>query len=515
MNGRALVFLVPLLVAGPSDAQSIVIRNNSDPAVFRTTDMPTGSVTFQQKVTPRIDPANLNKGLQLLGGGDRLLGADLIADNFNDSIVWGSRDQTSVTFTGAMSADKSNDVLMTLVTGGRIVIDESAELDLINNAYFTRQFWVYGDGTGVLELDEDFVADATQGGTVEEGIGAIRLGRATLLTHHTQSLSEHVRPNPIEGPGINGHMVFTEQAGGVWHAATNAQTYRGGVWIEQDMTIRTDSDLTHVGVLNRWNDFTMHGAWQTLNPNVTVTKTGPASLLLAGEQAYQSGATLDVQQGTVDFQTDAVGGTIKTGTAGRFLTVNVADEAAVNFGAPLVRLREMAIADGATVAFGDGARIELTGNATIGASTLDLAALAGGSTRVYGTNIDLITAAAVNGMFASIDGVGLGNGRAWAITYADDRVTATIALPGDANLDGVVDATDLDGLVAGWQSAGGWATGDFDGSGFVDGVDLGLLASFWQRSTVTPGQVNHVPEPAAGLPLALIASRLLLRREAR
>lgn len=516
---RTLTIGFVLLGASMAQAQVLQIRLNTDPPILQSTPLAATTVIYSDKVTPRIDAANLYKGIHFLGGGTIDLPATLRGNNIYDSILFGARDSTTVNFTGAMDADNSNDVLMTLTTGGRIFIDHAADLDLINNAYFTRQFWVYGDGTGVLELDEQFVADTTNGGTVEHGLGAIRLGQAELITHHTQSLPEYVRPNPVEGPGINGHMVFTVQDGGVWHTATNAQSYRGGVWIEQSITLQTDTDLTHTGVKNRWSDYTMHGAFQTLNPDVTVTKTGSASLILAGEQAYQAGATLDINDGRVDFQTDAVGGAIKTGAAGQFLTVDVADGAAAAFTAPLVRIERLIVADGAVVALGHGSSVQAGDSVTIGGGELDLADWGGAASEPFGTAFDLIVAdSGLTGTFASVVGVDLGAGKALAVTYAADRVSASVALPGDANLDGTVNVVDLGLLAGAWNAPGDWGHGDFDGSGFVDSHDLGLLQAHWHQSTATAALEGEaaatVPEPVTSFSLALTAAQLLAGRRA-
>ncbi len=59
--------------------------------------------------------------------------------------------------------------------------------------------------------------------------------------------------------------------------------------------------------------------------------------------------------------------------------------------------------------------------------------------------------------------------------------------PGDANLDGQVDITDLSALATSWQTGGVWTGGDFDYSGFVDISDLALLASNWQAGVSAPG----------------------------
>ena len=54
-------------------------------------------------------------------------------------------------------------------------------------------------------------------------------------------------------------------------------------------------------------------------------------------------------------------------------------------------------------------------------------------------------------------------------------------LPGDANLDGKVDAADLNVLAQNWQRSDGvdWEGGDFTGDGRVDAADLNVLAQNW------------------------------------
>ncbi len=54
---------------------------------------------------------------------------------------------------------------------------------------------------------------------------------------------------------------------------------------------------------------------------------------------------------------------------------------------------------------------------------------------------------------------------------------------GDANLDGIVDATDLNQVGLHWQQTGptlGWAQGDFDCNGTVNAADLNQLGINWQ-----------------------------------
>src|SRR5438477_11939249 len=84
-------------------------------------------------------------------------------------------------------------------------------------------------------------------------------------------------------------------------------------------------------------------------------------------------------------------------------------------------------------------------------------------------------------------------------------------LGGDANLDGVVDVTDLGALATHWQLTGQWSDGDFNGDGRVDVADLGMLATNWQGGSLSLGaNLANVPEPASLL--GLLSASLFLRR---
>jgi autotransporter-associated beta strand protein len=99
---------------------------------------------------------------------------------------------------------------------------------------------------------------------------------------------------------------------------------------------------------------------------------------------------------------------------------------------------------------------------------------------------------------------------------------------GDATLDGIVDAFDLNILAAHWQQGSGalWSSGDFNGDGMVDAFDLNVLAAQWQYGmggTLVSGQsfeaalaaafgAAAVPEPASLALLGLTLPWLLRRR---
>ena len=66
-------------------------------------------------------------------------------------------------------------------------------------------------------------------------------------------------------------------------------------------------------------------------------------------------------------------------------------------------------------------------------------------------------------------------------------------LSGDTDLDGDVDAADLNNLALHWQMSGehGWQAGDFDGSSSVDSSDLNVVGLRWQHGVVA---MQAVPE---------------------
>ena len=69
-------------------------------------------------------------------------------------------------------------------------------------------------------------------------------------------------------------------------------------------------------------------------------------------------------------------------------------------------------------------------------------------------------------------------------------ITVTGALPGDANLDGVVGAADLSILLSHYGKPGNWSQGDFNGDGTVGLADLSILLSNYGHSIRLPGDAN-------------------------
>lgn len=101
--------------------------------------------------------------------------------------------------------------------------------------------------------------------------------------------------------------------------------------------------------------------------------------------------------------------------------------------------------------------------------------------------------------------------------YATEMVRGTVgwlataaglAVEGDVDFDGLVDADDLATLGLHWApngAAGTWAEGDFTGDGDIDAEDLAFVGLHWQVS-------ETVPEPALGCVLGLAGWWLTRRR---
>jgi hypothetical protein len=91
-------------------------------------------------------------------------------------------------------------------------------------------------------------------------------------------------------------------------------------------------------------------------------------------------------------------------------------------------------------------------------------------------------------------------------TFSGQTVDATSILikftyPGDTNLDGQVDVTDLGSLATNWQTSGDWVKGDFNYDGFVDVSDLGALATNWQAGVGNPLAPSRLDEALAAVGL--------------
>jgi hypothetical protein len=116
-------------------------------------------------------------------------------------------------------------------------------------------------------------------------------------------------------------------------------------------------------------------------------------------------------------------------------------------------------------------------------------------------------------------------GLSFTANHTSTSLTLTaVGFPGDANLDGHVDVTDLGALATNWQTSSNWLGGDFNYDNFVDVTDLGALATNWQAGVGNPLGPDSlqsalaavglspvsIPEPTV---VALLACTVLARRK--
>ncbi len=74
------------------------------------------------------------------------------------------------------------------------------------------------------------------------------------------------------------------------------------------------------------------------------------------------------------------------------------------------------------------------------------------------------------------------------------------ALPGDVNLDGVVNGLDISLIASNWLAHGTDEPGDANHDGVVNGLDISLVASNWLKSNLSTGAALDSAVPATAVP---------------
>ena len=124
--------------------------------------------------------------------------------------------------------------------------------------------------------------------------------------------------------------------------------------------------------------------------------------------------------------------------------------------------------------------------------------------------LQIIGAGAVTGVFDSVNGFAINPDKYLAVIYGPDSVKLVVALPGDANLDGVVGCDDLLALQGSFGPCSrGWLGGDFNMDGQLNYLDYLTLKSHYGESISGGGSI---PEPATLSMMALASLALLVRR---
>ncbi|MFW5860165.1 MAG: hypothetical protein ACOCYP_09080 [Planctomycetota bacterium] len=328
----------------------------------------------QQGRVKRYSEEMLADGVHIETGAPTQLSAAIRSGNSTATTLIGVHGpETELRFTGSWQADLGADFpMLVLRDGARMTWEPQAHLDFVmDRNFFTRQLWVWGDGSGTLELAPGFVSDRTEDAQVADAMGTIRLGGVTLLTHHSHSLPYNSRPDGRGGIYHNGHIVFEGATPSRWVVSTNAHHYAAQVDFATDGTIECRAPLTHHGqvrdclAVGNGGPFVSSGAFRTTREAVTITKTGPAMLSLEGQQGYRPGARLVVAEGLLRIHSDPGAGDRYDDAAGVHLALTVAPDARVLIAAPLVRLARLELAAGATMWVLPGCQLTVAGEQQI------------------------------------------------------------------------------------------------------------------------------------------------------
>jgi hypothetical protein len=144
-----------------------------------------------------------------------------------------------------------------------------------------------------------------------------------------------------------------------------------------------------------------------------------------------------------------------------------------------------------------------------------------GNGQLAPTDIDMLTAeifAGTNDPAIDVTGDGMVDAvdlTKWMADAALHNGFAQTYLSGDSNLDGSVDAKDLNSLALHWQQANTpmWSRGDFNVDGIIDAADLNVLALNWQQSIPMATVASAaVPEPSAWLISVVVVGLVLVSR---
>lgn len=304
------------------------------------------NILFSNRQTRYTDPIR-KMGLHFRNGQVNSMTNQVRISNLMASPILGAHGLgTELVYNGDFQSDEGQSFpSIAVLNGGKFTFGPQARIDLVlPGSFFTRQFWCLGDGTGTIEFAPGFVADRSQAGAADSGLGSIRLSNCKLISHESQGLPLGYRPNPSM---INAHLVFENEPGSTWITKTNPQTYLGGLWVRKNMSIETQTSLHLSGKRSVWSDYTNFGGIFLEDSGLVVTKKGPAILYLDGEQAYAKDAKIRIEEGEVHFLSepysaaDSAFYAASNRKSGQNLEVELAGSGIVHFAAPESKIRKL------------------------------------------------------------------------------------------------------------------------------------------------------------------------------
>ena len=440
INSLRLVFSIAAIMLAPALEAMELRQNISDGDRHDITSaddvLPVLLIQRSDRLRGNYDADYLQAGLHIRTGTAVTLPTDIRMHDLNTSHVIGAHGEgTVVRYTGRWEADGGNAFPhMSITEGGRFIFTAESSVNLVmDGPFFTRQLWVYGDGTGTLELEEGFVADHTVDEPLANALGTIRLGGATLITHHTRNMPQNTRPDGRGGHYKNGHIVFERVPGNRWIVDGSNHYYSAQLDFDTDAILEIRSSLTHVGhrriamQVGPGGYFISTGAFRTTSRDVTITKTGPGMLALDGEQSYHRGAALVLEEGLTRMSGDPGLGRDNTAReeTGAFLHITVQGEAGLQLSAPLNRLRRIDLQEQSRLWLDQECCLQLTEGLYVGPEACaDLRGAVVGTLRVEG-RIDLISSHSVQVQALELSGSwGVNLGR-WTPEHPVMQVIAT------------------------------------------------------------------------------------------
>jgi hypothetical protein len=286
-----------------------------------------------------------------------------------------------------------------LTDHGHLVIGRDVVVDMVFPRYgnYTRQMWIFGDGTGIFELEEGFQADRSKMGTTNVSFGSVRLSNVNFVTHNSQAIPHYymMDDNNPELVLLNAHLVFENDPGGKWIIKTQEQQYAGGIQIYTHAGIETEKDLLLNGAVNHWPNkgYYDYGGIVFYADSLRLTKSGESTLTFDCDMFFNPGSMLDITEGRVIFRKDTYSTTISAPgrvNAGNHLSVRIGNGTEMNADTDTLHLDHLFVGGGATLVTSTDTHLIINSGNIEGMLVIDLKNAQRGKTyRLFSQGIEL------------------------------------------------------------------------------------------------------------------------------